>query len=555
MNEHIYGERETGSRENDMANSHPFQSVTSPRILAVGEAESYVALLYEALDTLHPRIDVAPRGGDATVALASARYDAIVLLPPVARAEGVSLCGRIRAIDGRTPLVVLDTAGSIDHVVAGLEAGAGVYLIEPITVSELRARLTALLRRNGIAAQPIVPPLPFVAAPLARSDKKSTLQMATAQLPRVLAVGALVAVGALADRAAQSSQQSAAAATAAVVSAGPVASSLASPSRISTSAPTTAATVDAATENAFNKASRSVVYVENVGVGSGSGVIYDASGDIVTNAHVIAGQTALKVTLANGKTYAARLVGTDTADDLAILKINATGLPAASFATAGSYRIAQTVLAIGSPLGLQQSVTSGLISALNRTVQESTGAYLPNAIQTSAPINPGNSGGALVNLNGVVVGIPTLEATDAQNNNGGAAQGIGFAVPSVRVTFVASQIIKTGTVAHTGRAYLGVGASDNTGQAANGNGFYGGGATPTVSGALVQQVSSNSPAANAGIQQGDVITAVNGSAISGQDGLLSALAKERPGQTITLTINRNGSTITAKAVLSELPAS
>jgi len=209
---------------------------------------------------------------------------------------------------------------------------------------------------------------------------------------------------------------------------------------------------DVVTERAFAVASRSVVYVDNVRIGSGSGVVYDTTGDIVTNAHVVAGAQSLSVTLATGKSYAARLVGTDTADDLAIVHIDATGLPAARFAASGTYRVAQMALAIGNPLGLKQSVTAGLVSALDRTVQEGNGAYLPNAIQTSAPINPGNSGGALVTLDGVVIGIPTLEATDPQNNNGGAAQGIGFAVPSSRVTYIARQLIATGSVAHTGRA-------------------------------------------------------------------------------------------------------
>jgi S1-C subfamily serine protease len=185
---------------------------------------------------------------------------------------------------------------------------------------------------------------------------------------------------------------------------------------------------DAATEHAFAVASPSVVFVNNVGIGSGSGVIYDTSGDIVTNDHVVENAQSLTVTLSTGKTYPARLVGSDVKDDLAVIHIDATNLPAAHFASAGSFRVAQIVLAIGNPLDLQQSVTFGLISALDRTVSESdsTGAYLPDAIQTSAPINPGNSGGALVTLDGTVVGIPTLEAVDPQNNNGGAAQGIGL---------------------------------------------------------------------------------------------------------------------------------
>lgn len=380
------------------------------------------------------------------------------------------------------------------------------------------------------------------------------------RLSRPLVAATFIAAGVLGDRAlsptlnSPTAPNATAATTAARTTTQPAAASA------SSSAATTAASVDAITQRAFAVASPSVVYVDNVGVGSGSGVIYDSHGDIVTNAHVVANAQSLRVTLKSGKTLSARIVGTDAADDLAVLHVNATGLPAARFAGAGTYSPAQTVLAIGSPLGLQQTVTSGLISALNRTVQESNGAYLPNAIQTSAPINPGNSGGALVALDGSVVGIPTLEASDPQNNNGGAAQGIGFAVPSTRVTFVAHQIIATGHVQHTGRAYLGVGAVDatsaqaspfNNGSFGNGNGASG----ATVEGALVQNVASGSPADRAGVQQGDVITRANGQTVTGESDLLDALARTRPGATLTLTLNRNGSTMTVHAQLGELPAS
>jgi len=320
----------------------------------------------------------------------------------------------------------------------------------------------------------------------------------------------------------------------------------------SASSATTASSYDALTEHAFSVASPSVVYIDNVGIGSGSGVIYNSTGDIVTNAHVVANGTKYKVTLNNGKVYPATVVGTDTSDDLAVIHIKASGLPAATFAGSNGFAVAQTVLAIGNPLDLQQSVTSGLISAVNRTVQEANGAYLPNAVQTSAPINPGNSGGALVNLNGTVVGIPTLEATDPQNNNGGAAQGIGFAVPSTRVTYIVHQIITTGHVAHTGRSFLGIGV----GSTSQGNGsIYGfGSVQPQVSGALVGSVAAGSPAERAGVQQGDVITAANGHPVSSGDDLLVALANSKPGSTMTLTVNRNGSTLTLSVHLGELPA-
>jgi len=317
-------------------------------------------------------------------------------------------------------------------------------------------------------------------------------------------------------------------------------------------APNTAAqAIDGATEYAFSVASPSVVFVNNVGVGSGSGVIYNSTGDIVTNAHVVAGAQSLTVTLKSGKTYTAHLVGTDVSDDLAVIHISASGLPAAHFAAAGSFQVAQAVLAIGNPLDLQQSVSEGLISALDRTVSESNNAYLPDAIQTSAPINPGNSGGALVTLTGTVVGIPTLEASDPQNNNGGAAQGIGFAIPSTRVTLIASQLIQYGHVVHSGRAYLGVSTSDNNGSQLNPYGFYN--SAPSVAGALITSVGPGTPAAQAGLQQGDVITAADGNAITSSDDLLTALANAKPGQSMTFTVNRNGQTVTIKVHLGELP--
>ena len=314
----------------------------------------------------------------------------------------------------------------------------------------------------------------------------------------------------------------------------------------------TASALDQAAEAAFSTASKSVVYVNNVGVGSGSGVIFDSRGDIVTNAHVVASAQQLTVTLSTGKTYSAKLVGSDTTDDLAVIRVSHSGLPAAHFA-AGSPQVAQTVLAIGNPLDLQQTVTSGLISALGRTVQESNGAYLPDAVQTSAPINPGNSGGALVTLDGTVVGIPTLEATDPQNNNGGAAQGIGFAIPSTRVISIANQIIQSGHVVHTGRAYLGVGAVDAASAGQN-SGFFGGQQQTTMQGALIQNVAQGSPAASAGVQAGDIITAVNSMSVTGESDLLTALAHAKPGQTVTLHINRNGSNLTVKVKLGELQA-
>src|SRR5260370_23342482 len=182
---------------------------------------------------------------------------------------------------------------------------------------------------------------------------------------------ALLATGVLADRTFNSSgDQSALAQVGSTTAAGRI--------KTTTVANSAVSAYDSLAETAFAIASPSVVYVENVGVGSGSGVIYDSSGDIVTNAHVVAGGSTFRVTFNTGKTLTATLLGSDTADDLAVLHVHASGLQAAHFAGAGTLHVAQTVLAIGNPLGLQQSVTSGLISALKRTVQETGGGYLPH---------------------------------------------------------------------------------------------------------------------------------------------------------------------------------
>src|SRR3989441_127310 len=193
------------------------------------------------------------------------------------------------------------------------------------------------------------------------------------------------------------------------------------------------------------------------GGGIGSGVIIDKRGYIVTNNHVVAGAQSIGVVLYDGTRATAQLVGATPADDLAVLKITppAGGLTVAALGDSSKLQVGQDVLAIGNPLGITQTVTSGIISALGRTVSEGpNGATLPETIQTDAAINPGNSGGALVDMQGNLIGIPTLSAIDPQFN--APASGVGFAIPSNRVKLIAQQIIATGKVTHTGRAVLGI---------------------------------------------------------------------------------------------------
>jgi putative serine protease PepD len=271
--------------------------------------------------------------------------------------------------------------------------------------------------------------------------------------------------------------------------------------------------------------------------GLGSGVVFDANGNVVTNAHVVAGGGRLQVTDAKGHTYPATLVGSFPPDDLAVVHTSAS-LPHATFAGSGAVQVGDIALAIGNPLGLRSSVTDGIISALGRTVDEPNGVVLPNVIQTSAPINPGNSGGALVDLKGEVVGIPTLAATDPELG-GSAAPGIGFAIQSSLVTDIAGQIVRNGRVVNSHRAFLGVGL-----------------ATGLANGAVVASVQPGGPAAKAGIAPGDVITSIAGQPIQSPADVPQVLATLQPGETVTIAVTkRDGSQANVKVTLGQYPGS
>jgi putative serine protease PepD len=270
--------------------------------------------------------------------------------------------------------------------------------------------------------------------------------------------------------------------------------------------------------------------------GLGSGIIFDAKGDVVTNNHVVEGAGGFQVTLANGRQHRARLVGSFPADDLAVLHIDASGLQPAPFADSSRLQVGDVALAIGNPLGLQSSVTEGIVSALGRTVNEDNGVALPNVIQTSAAINPGNSGGALVDLQGQVIGIPTLAATDPEFG-GSAAPGIGFAIPGNTVRDVAAQLISQGKVTNSHRAWLGVQV----------------GAT-TSGRLLITEVQAGGPAAEAGIRAGELITAVDGTATPDPATLADVLAGLDPGQSVTVAVARpGGARRTVRVTLGQFP--
>jgi S1-C subfamily serine protease len=212
---------------------------------------------------------------------------------------------------------------------------------------------------------------------------------------------------------------------------------------------TTATALSTAREAVVAKVKPSVVEVYVTlakGAALGSGVIIDSRGYIVTNNHVVSGARSIQVVLSNGTKEATQLTGTDAADDLAVLKIAVppAGLSVATLGNSAQLQVGQEVLAIGNPLGNTETVTNGIVSALKRSVSEGQGgATIQDAIQTDAAINPGNSGGALVDLQGNVVGIPTLTAIDPEFNT--PANGVGFAIPSNHVKSVVTQIIQTGS--------------------------------------------------------------------------------------------------------------
>jgi len=280
----------------------------------------------------------------------------------------------------------------------------------------------------------------------------------------------------------------------------------------------------------------SVVQITTNG-SSGSGVVYDTSGDIVTNEHVIGTATTVEVVDSVGsKTLKARVVGEFAPDDLAVIRVenDASSLKPAAFANSSDAQIGEIVLAMGNPLGLTDSVTQGIISATGRTVGsgEPGGgkALITAAIQTSAAINPGNSGGALVNLQDQVIGVPTLAAT-LPGEGGGLAAGIGFAIPSNTVKNIANQLIKTGKVTNSDRATLGITAQT----AASENG--------TPAGVAVLAVDSGGTAAKAGVEAGDTIVGIDDQSVRSLQELESALSTLSPGSNVTIKYTKGTSTV------------
>jgi S1-C subfamily serine protease len=284
--------------------------------------------------------------------------------------------------------------------------------------------------------------------------------------------------------------------------------------------------------------------------GVGSGVIYDTQGHILTNNHVIAGSQQLQVSLPDKRSFPANVVGADPQTDLAVVQIQGDNLPVAQLGDSGQLQVGDWVVAIGNALALPggPTVTQGVVSALGRTVQEpgdtpnSAGPFLFNAIQTDAPINPGNSGGALVNLQAQLIGINTLVA--AQAEPGVQAQGIGFAIAIATAKPIADQLVSTGHAIHP---YLGVQYGQLTPGLARQLGVN------VQNGIVIGAVQPGSPAAQAGLQPRDVITAADGQPITDESSLAQILSQHKPGDTVPLTVNGRGQQLTVQVTLGQAP--
>jgi putative serine protease PepD len=262
----------------------------------------------------------------------------------------------------------------------------------------------------------------------------------------------------------------------------------------------------------------------------GSGFVYDSQGHIVTNQHVVDGAQSVSVKFWNGATYKATVVGTDASTDLAVLKVDAPSsvLHPLSLGDSGKVAVGDGVVAIGSPFGLEETVTSGIVSALHRSMNAPNNFTINDSIQTDAAINHGNSGGPLLDLHGRVIGVNSQIESDS-----GGSDGVGFAIPSNTVRSIASQLISSGNVEH---AYLGVAVR----------------AVPN--GVQLAQVRSGTPAARAGLRGGDVVTAIDGKKVTTTAQLQAAIDAKRPGDKVKLTYLRNGKSKAVQVTLGSRPS-
>jgi putative serine protease PepD len=335
----------------------------------------------------------------------------------------------------------------------------------------------------------------------------------------------------------------------------------------SSSDPVAATSTDLSVNAVYRRASKGVVEItvssasaggfggQQQSQAQGSGFVIDKQGHVVTNQHVVDGATSVSVQMWNGSTYDATVVGTDPSTDLAVLKLDApaSALHPLTVGDSDALEVGDGVVAIGSPFGLEETVTAGIVSALHRSMTSPNGFAIEDSIQTDAAINHGNSGGPLLNRQGMVIGVNSQIQSDSGGN-----EGVGFAVPSNTVRSVVAQILSSGSVDH---AYLGVGIDTISSQAAD--------ELSLPEGAAVTEVRTGTPAADAGLKGatgsesvggtdvptgGDVITAVDGKTVRTAEELRRAVDARKPGDTVKLTVVRDGKERTVTVELGTRPS-
>ncbi len=325
----------------------------------------------------------------------------------------------------------------------------------------------------------------------------------------------------------------------------------ASTTRVVTSTRTVASTTSALSpHDVYEQAKNSVAYITaqitqqttnpfgqaQSGVATGSGFVVSSDGYVVTNNHVVDGATNVKVKIGDGKTQTAKIVGTDPSTDLALLKIDASGLTPLTLGNSDAVQVGDPAYAIGNPFGLDRTLTTGVISALQRQISAPNGFSIDDVLQTDAAINPGNSGGPLFNAQGQVIGVNSqIESTNQSGSGEAGNVGIGFAIPSNTVKSVVDQLRANGKVSH---AYLGVSAEDASG-----------------AGAQIASVAQGGPAAQAGIQPGDVVTSLAGKSVDDAASLTALVDEQKVGDSVEVKLTRNGQHKTVSVKLVQRPSS
>jgi putative serine protease PepD len=271
-------------------------------------------------------------------------------------------------------------------------------------------------------------------------------------------------------------------------------------------------------------------------VDTGTGFVIDSGGHVLTADHVVSGASTVTAKFQDGTAVPARVLGQDPSTDVAVLQVapSPASVPALTLGTTTSLAVGDTLAVIGNPFGYNRSLSTGVVSSLDRTIQAPNGFLIPHALQTDATINPGNSGGPVLDAQGTVVGVVDQIATGSSSVD--SDTGVGFAVPSDLVKSELSELEKGVAVAH---AYLGVAAGQSV---------------VSEPGALVQGIAAGSPAATAGLRAGDLITALDGAAVHGPSALIAAIAAHKPGDELTLRIQRGSRTLTVTATLAREPS-